>query len=401
MSKNNNSKTVLMLLLQKFLPDTRVEQEYHSLKKNGYRVIVLASEEGFDTSDFEIIRIKRLSKWENRLNLSLKFNPILIRRLVDEITKYGLNKIDLIHVHDLYWGFIGMGLKRYYNCPLIMDFHENYPAMVDDFRLDSQASDLSLKHIFVQSISGVSRLKKYEQRIVRACDGLIVVTEEALSRFPSNIHYKAAIVNNTKNPEVWKKLEFPSMADKIKLVYMGTVQHLRGVDTAVEGMRLLDKNKYELYVVGIIKNKPIYTLLEKIIEENDLSNVHLVEWLDNENRAFEYIKNSHIGIVPHKKTDLTETTVPHKLFMYMATGRPVLVSDVTPLKRIVEKTKCGSVFQAENPKEFALKVEQMSDYNLLLNYANNGRTASEQEFNWATDEKRLLELYNSCFEKKK
>jgi len=125
--------------------------------------------------------------------------------------------------------------------------------------------------------------------------------------------------------------------------------------------------------------------------------VNLVEWLTVENAAFKFIDEAHVCIVPHKRTDLTESTVPHKLFMYMAKGRPVLVSDVAPLKRIVETAKNGLVFEADNSQDLAAKMREIFDDELLLHYSINGRAAAERQFNWKHDRARLLNMYEEIF----
>jgi glycosyltransferase involved in cell wall biosynthesis len=81
----------------------------------------------------------------------------------------------------------------------------------------------------------------------------------------------------------------------------------------------------------------------------------------------------------------------------MATGRPVLVSDVAPLKRIVEESECGLVFKAEDPYDFSEKLRIMKDPELLKKLAHNGRIAAENQYNWQKDKERLLNLYAELF----
>ena len=130
-----------------------------------------------------------------------------------------------------------------------------------------------------------------------------------------------------------------------------------------------------------------------LIKRFKIKNVNLVEWQTDEEKAFDYIKKSHIGIVPHKDTALTQTTIPHKLFMYMALGRPVLVSDVSPLKRVVEDAKNGMVFKADDPRDMASCLTEMHDYDALMNFSKNGRLAAETTYSWEKDKARLLNLY--------
>lgn len=405
-------KVILMLLNQKFLPDPRVEQEYDALKSLGYRVIVVANNLGLDSDDYEIIRINPLDGLSNKYNLTLKRNPKLQKEIISKLKDINVTHIDAIHVHDLFWSFLGIRLKKYFKSKLVIDLHENYPAMINDFGWIPQKRSvkmlihmafLTLKNPSNGPLWGVlkelaqspKRLEKYELNVLKKCDRFIVVVDEALERFKNESFYKNGIVvSNTKDPDLWDYDEVPNLLDKLTITYMGTIQDLRGLDTAINAMRYLDQEKFELNIVGISTGDKMHKKFLSIISEYGIENVNLVKWLHNEKEAFEYINKSHVCIVPHKNTGLTQTTVPHKLFMYMAIGRPVLVSDVAPLKRIVEKSKNGLVFKAEDEKDLAEKMQMMFDKKKLNEYSKNGRKAAETTYNWNEDSARMIDMYN-------
>ncbi len=406
-------KTILMLLNQRFLPDIRVEQEYRALKDAGYRVIVVADENGKDSADFEIIRVRPNEGMSWKYNLTLRTNPKLKNEIVNKIHNLGVTRVDIIHVHDLFWSFLGIELKRYYQAKLVIDLHENYPGMIRDFGWQYRKWNLkaylvilflTLKSRKTNAIwdaicewaHGPDRLEKYEKRVLKKCDGFIVVVDEALERYKNEAFYnKGIVVSNTKDPGTWKYDKLHMIEDKLILTYMGSVQDLRGLDTAILAMKYLDQSKYQLNIIGLTPQSKIKKDFENLLVDHSISNVNLIDWLDDENKAFEYINNAHVCIVTHKNTELTQTTVPHKLFMYMAIGRPVLVSDVAPLKRIVEEAKCGLVFKADNPENFAARLSEMRDQDLLSKFSKNGREAAERKYNWSEDSKRLVAMYAS------
>jgi glycosyltransferase involved in cell wall biosynthesis len=409
-------KVVLMILNQNFLPDIRVEQEYDALRSAGYRVIVLATESGLDNENYEIIRVNPYKRWSQIYNRTLAYNPVLRNLVICELKNRGIDHVDAIHVHDLLWSFLGFQLKKYFKGKLVIDLHENYPELVRDIGGEYAAGKIEgvtfkkiikkvirtiihpgaiLKPIYNWTYS-VERLIAYENKMLQRCDRFIVVVDEALDRFKKREYYnKGIVVSNTKDPELWNFESLPEMKGKLVISYIGSVQDLRGLDTAILAMKYLNQSEYELNIVGIIAGSPIYKHFRNIIEENNITNVNLIEWLKNEKDAWVYINNSHICIVPHKDTALTQTTVPHKLFMYMAIGRPVLVSDVGPLKRIVNDANNGLIFKANDPRDFADKLKQMRDPALLSELACNGRRAAESKYNWAKDKERLIAMYSA------
>ena len=414
----SEQKTILMILNQKFLPDIRVEQEYEALIKNGYRVFVVANEDGFNNKNYEIIRLNPFAKWSQIFNLSLSYNPILKNLIVNELKKRGIKYVDVIHVHDLLWSFLGLQLKKHYKGKLIIDLHENYPEAIRDmitersfknndtfiYKIIEVACTITRPRNIINYLSkwaiSVKRLIRYENKMLQKCDRFIVVVDEALERFKNKEFFKkGVVVSNTKDPEIWKFLGLPEIKTKLVICYVGSVQNLRGLDTAILAMKHLSQKEYELNIVGIIANSQIYKYFKYIIDKNNITNVNLIEWLANENDAFKYINDAHICIVPHKDTGLTQTTVPHKLFMYMAVGRPVLVSDVAPLKRIVNNAGNGLIFRANDPLDFANKIKQLKDESRLPELARNGRYAAENMYNWLRDKERLLTVYSELLSK--
>jgi glycosyltransferase involved in cell wall biosynthesis len=407
-------KTILMLLNEKFLPDIRVEQEYKSLINSGYEVYVVANTKGVDNKGFNIIRIScnGISCFLYRLFFFV--GPKLKSKYINSLKNNGLDKIDVVHVHDLIWAELGHQISRYYGAKLILDLHENYPAWTSDKRKEVSHKKniinfikaivaILLKFNFsllaswlIFNIRTPKFILRYEDNMLKKADKFITVVEEALLRFKNKPYFsKGIIVSNTKNPKDWDFKKLPSIKNKIIVSYVGTVQNLRGLDTAIQAMSLVNQDKYRLEIVGIKFGSEIHNKFLKIIKNNNLTNVSLVNYIQDEKKAFEYIFNSHIGIIPHKSTGLTETTVPHKLFMYMATGRPVLVSDVAPLKRIICDSKCGSIFKADSPQSFADNLVKMSSKEILNNYANNARFSAINSYNWTRDEEKLIDMYTN------
>ncbi len=391
-------KTILMILNQAF-PDIRVKQECDTLLSAGYRVIIVTRtlitqlDENYELLPIVVSK----HKFEAYINCFFKGNPWLTQRIVGELLNMGVTHVDAVHVHDLFWAITGYDLSKKFNAKFVIDFHENYPAMIQHFNDSSKKNGIkkTLRNQFFDDVLlSYRRLIRYEQRMLKKCDAYIVVVDEAHLRL-NNINplKNGIVVSNTKDPEIITFINMPK-EEKIRLVYVGTIQDLRGLDTAVKAMIYLPKNKYELTIVGFKNGCLVKKRLASIIQSNNLTNVNLVNFTEDELLLEQYITNAHIGIIPHMDCELCQTTVPHKLFIYMAMGKPVLVSDVKPLKRLVENKLCGAVFKAGSEEDFANKVSNMSDYNSLVTMGIKARELVETEYNWSLDEKRLIGLYD-------
>jgi glycosyltransferase involved in cell wall biosynthesis len=106
-----------------------------------------------------------------------------------------------------------------------------------------------------------------------------------------------------------------------------------------------------------------------------------------------YIAASSVCLIPHLKSDHTDTTIPHKLFHYMLLGKPVVTADCRPLRRIVEETGCGVVHRSGDPDAFATAVASLTDKALRRQMGEAGQQAVRERYHWDRDARRLTDLY--------
>lgn len=106
---------------------------------------------------------------------------------------------------------------------------------------------------------------------------------------------------------------------------------------------------------------------------------------------------ANVNVIPHKSNGHTDNTIPHKLFQAMMVGRPVLVSSSAPLKRIINKTEAGLVFQAGDSEDCSKKVlELYKDKQLQEKLGRNGKNATiHGDMNWERTSVTLINLYKS------
>ena len=299
-----------MILNQNFLHDNRVEQEYKSLEKAGYRVIVVANHDGIDSNEFEIIRIKHRTVFSKYLNIFFCPNPFLAKRIINKLKEIGIQKIDAVHVHDLIWAFLGFQLKKFFKSKIVIDLHENYPAWSQDIfvyqsiinkisKLIKSAAKSIIKYNDMPFYINVSKIvrtpekfKKYETKVLNKCDSFICVVDEGLDNFKNELYYnKGIVVSNTKSPEEWKFTELPPITNKIILSYMGSVFKWRGLDVAIKAMKFINPDEFEFYIVGINEKNFFYKKYSELIKHNNIKNVNLVGHFDDEQ---EEIGRAHV-----------------------------------------------------------------------------------------------------------
>ena len=78
----------------------------------------------------------------------------------------------------------------------------------------------------------------------------------------------------------------------------------------------------------------------------------------------------------------------------MYAGKPSIVSNWTPIKRIVEETNCGIIYEFDNPEDFATKVLLLeSSPELYYEFKENGIKAVKSAYAWEIDKLVLNKVY--------
>lgn len=416
----------------KFPPEIRIEKEAKSLIKAGHNVFLLCLnlDNEKDIDNYMRINIKRL-KIENKglskffMNIALKLNPILykkphlikshdlhldllsimslmyknIEKILNSTWKKDIENfissydIEVLHVINLPLVRTCINLGRKNKIPVIFDMFENWP----------EAMKAHTKYKGIKKIILNIAIYIYKRNEYHACnnsDYIIVVVDESKDRLINlgidkdkifviiNSVEKSYIKNNL-NKEILKKFK-----NKFIISYTGTFGEHRGLDLAIKGLpKILEKIPNAiLLVAGYGSNEDSLKELSRDLKIE--KNVIFTGKVKQEDIP-SYIRLSDICIVLHKHNEHTDSTIPHKLFEYMLSGKPVIVTDVKPLKRIVDNEHCGIVIK-EDEKEFAEAILKLYDSKeLYKELSKNGINAVNKKYNWDLEEEKLLNLYKN------
>jgi glycosyltransferase involved in cell wall biosynthesis len=90
-------------------------------------------------------------------------------------------------------------------------------------------------------------------------------------------------------------------------------------------------------------------------------------------------------VIPSRKTAQSDSTIPNKLFDYMAAGLAVLTSNTAPCARIVRETGAGDVFRASDAGDLAAAIRRLADPTVRRAAGEAGRCAVLDRYNWEHD----------------
>ena len=286
---------------------------------------------------------------------------------------------------------------------MVVDLHENYPEALRTWFEWKKGFLVKLKN---KLFMNPDRWTHHERTAVISSDYVIAVVDEMKQRLVRKYNVdprKIIVISNTEDKSFLNQEIDPSVYNnfplKFRIVYSGGIGPHRGVDTAIEAMQYLKVyDDIELIIIGTGSHDVLYHLNSLC---NELEVSHHVHFLGHQSFAkfYSFMHLADVNIIPHKSNQHTDNTIPHKLFQSMMSGRPLLVSSSDPLRRLVNSTSSGLVFEANNPQDFATKVLTLyNDRTLGNTLGANGRQATtEGNLNWDTEQLQLIHFYRSLF----
>ncbi len=391
----------MLLAGHDFPPDIRVEIEARALLEAGHEItIVCDNRHGREPeSRWEgctVLRVPPLPRLLGRFNALVRvatFRDWHWYSFVNRVIRS--RSVDVLHVHDLPMMGTALHLGRRNRKPVVSDLHENYPAYLAGYP--------SLRRAWYNKLLpflwSPSRWEEYELRSALAAEHVLVVVSEAKARLvqkgvPAE---KITIVENTTDVRNFLSFALDEEVlarykDDFVILYIGGFGEHRGLDTAIEAMppilRKIPNARLVLVGRGIFKER-----LEELVATYSLEkHVTFVEWQPFE-KVSSYIAASSVCLVPHRSDPQTEATSPHKLFQYMVMGKPVVVSSCKPLRRVIDSTGAGLVFDAGDSVDLAEAIIRLADKDARDRLGEAGKRAVLEEYNWQKTSADLLRVY--------
>lgn len=394
----------LMVLDGEYPKDIRVRKEAESIAESGREITVLTRWKKKQARKEKINNVNIIRcgphysfniKGINDIISSVFFIDFLFWFSIKKILKK--NNVKVIHLHDLPLIKTIQKLIKKKEIKLILDMHENYPEMLDEYKLSKKGWLKRNKDaLFFKS----KRWKKYEEKHIRKCDHIIAVVDEMKEKVIKeyNIDSKniSVISNYEKKTFSHKEEEDDFKFDnEFSILYVGGISPIRGLETVILAMKEINEHFSAKFVVVGSGNTQYIQTLKNLVSENKLDNC--VDFIGYRpfNKINYYIKNASINIIPHIKSAHTDHTIPHKLFQIFLMKSPVLVSSCNPLERIVKSNNAGYVFKAQSSnsfKEMILHINKNKEEKIM--FANNGYNLAYQKLNWELEAEKLINTYD-------
>lgn len=394
---------VLVVYKEDYPWDVRVEKLALTLKSAGHNVTIIARNRDqlstIDESNGVAIRrlpiTRRFPKFiQAAVNLPFWFNPFWLWLLLRSSNNIRKNE-GVIIVRDLPLVNAGILVAKLRKLKIVFDMAECYPEMYES------AAQFSDRALTTKLLKSPRIAKNYEQKVIAKVDHILVMIQESKDRLTAmGVNQdKISIVSNTPPIDKFKGATHQHQGPQLRIVYVGFLSKLRGLDLLIEGAAQYIKNQEsaDAIRIDIIGKGAQQERLIALSNELGISeSVKVHGWLDHD-EVEKLMASANVGALTYRVCGHWNHTIPNKIFDYMLAGLPVLATEVIPIARILNETNSGVVCKDLDPTDIAEKMVHLRDPNRRSILGENGRSAIQSKYNWENDAKVLNETIGNIY----
>lgn len=356
-------------------------KECQSLVQNNYNVNLIVADnladENYKLDASNSIAIFDVGKELGRFNRMWK-TPKKIYHKVLEL------RPDIIHFHDPELMLIALKLQKK-GFKVIYDVHEDLPKQIQN------------KHwLPVYSRNIMARIAIIlETFVAKRISGIVAATPIIATRF---CKYNSNTVTVCNYP-LLREMDISSVTTDFGLrrnaiCYIGSISKPRGILPLLASLEL---SKINLELAGNISSDLSYEELKQIPGFNYSNYRGIID----RNAIIKLLGEVKVGMVTLLPTPSYIESLPIKMFEYMLAGIPVVASNFSLWRDIVEKYKCGILVDPTNPDEIAkVCTHLVANDKLAEVMGKNGKNAVIEHFNWKKEEIKLINFYKVIFYEK-
>lgn len=371
--------------------DPRVRKETEALADAGYDVDVIAVRD------------------EGELNVEL-VGPILVHRIPMSISRggpvrylfqyllffflssalllrlYMKRRYRVIHVHSLpdFQVFCTLP-ERIFGAQVVLDLHEAFPEIL------AARLGRSMNDGLVLVAKGLEFFScKYAVRVVVATQ----LRKKILARRGLPVFKSMVVMNSFDLPpaqlasdELRVRL---GLEGRIVLVQAGGINPERDLGTLIDASaRLAASRPLSLLLFG--KGSEDYkNELRQIAVNTPELDFRIGEWM-LPIAAFAHVALTDVGVVTYVRNPLTEIAAPHKVFDYVAAGKPLVLADLPGLREVWEGA--ALFYQPSDPEDLAQRVTQVLEMPELAQQLRSRASRILESCRWELSRAALVSMY--------
>ena len=265
--------------------------------------------------------------------------------------------------HIVFLGLTGLILSKIHNAKFIY--------RVEDLTINNELNSKGIKNILLLPYFYLEKFVYYSAyKILTLSDDMIFSINEIYSKPLNNIQKIPNLPRTTKkiDDEISHSI-FEKDKDTFRLIFVGNLGKVQGLDLIIKAMRLLRNERIELIFLGSGSQEKF---LKKISKDLINKNIHFISFKSND-FASKLISTSDLGIIS-LKPGVEKNSFPSKLSSYLDGYCPILgiVQKNSELYNMINDEDIGKVIEYGNEQNLSDKILECSRIeNFKLKFRGN------------------------------
>jgi|SRR3989344_9061093 len=190
------------------------------------------------------------------------------------------------------------------------------------------------------------------------------------------------------------KLGLPQ--NKNLVLYVGNLYKWKGVYTLALASQFLSAKETIIFVGGGVDED--LPKLKNFITKNNLQNIQTSGHRPYSEVPY-YLKSADVLVLPNSASDKVSElfTSPLKLFEYMASGKPIVASNLPSLREVLND-KNAFFFEPDNPKDLADAIKKILENRNLSNMISKQAFEDVKNYTWQKRAEKILNFIKSADE---
>lgn len=180
--------------------------------------------------------------------------------------------------------------------------------------------------------------------------------------------------------------------EKKIVLYAGHLFSWKGVHTLAEAAEFLPDNAIIYFVGGTVEDRES---LQRFVRERGLARIEFVAHQEHAKMPL-FLQAADVVVLPNTAREAASKyeTSPVKLFEYLASGRPIVVSDLPSIREIVTEKEVFFA-QPDDPKDFARVIESVLHGPKDLALRQHAAQACAAKHTWEARAENIARLIKS------
>lgn len=313
--------------------------------------------------EFEIVKILIKNRWGKLISFPYR------------AVRYAMQqKTNLIYTRD----FFTTPYASCFKIPFVFETHQPPESFIRKLYLQLAVRSKYLKYLVVITNS----LKNW-------------YVERGISKEKVVVLPDAVDIERFQNPKFFESKPI----EKIQIGYAGHLYKGRGIELILKLAEMINEIKF--VIIG--GRQEDIEFWKDYANKKKMQNVSFVGFVQN-NQLPQHLETVDILLMPYnknvpvagKRKSTGEFMSPLKMFEYMATGKPIIASDLPVLKEILEHKENCLLVPYDNVAEWLNAIKYiLNDTDFAVRISKKARKEVEEKYTWNIRVEKILQMVNS------